>query len=617
MKSKTSFFEPGVCRSLLRRSWPLWAGYAMLLLFLLPVSLARMPVWYENAKTSYLDHMTLSGTNALVLISFGMGILTAMVMFSYLYDSRSCGVMSSLPTRRESMFLTVWLTGIVPMLLADLLAALVSAALYLGRGLSLLALLKWLTVAVGTNLAFYGGAVFCAMLTGSLLILPVVYVLLNLAAIVAESCLRQILDVLVYGLDSQRGLSLLWLSPAAKLLNSLNVGTQDGIVWELYGLEWIVIYALAGLILSALALLLYQKRRMEAASDTVAIPVLKPLFRYCMSLGTALVFAAVVYSILLGGSFHGRTAAWLILALLLLGAALGWFAAEMLIRRTVRVFPGKWKGLLAVCAALALFVCAAEYDLTGFESRIPAPEELQSVTVRTGGDHTLTQADSIEKAVALHRSLVEHKTEHEPDIHYYGDRLDLEYELKDGTIMRRSYYLAGWDSGEGKDPGDLLLWEDLLNCDELRRSLNEPAIPVTEETIYHAYFYCERCDEFGREEYETLTLTPEQALDFYQTCVLPDLERGSLGRRWLVKDERYLTTVSNVSFDMDLRRVTADPLGGEPREEWDNLSLEICLDSENCLRWLREHTELSVLPIGEVRTADEAPAAAVVDRKAG
>ena len=60
-------------------------------------------------------------------------------------------------------------------------------------------LLIWLLTAVLSSLAFYGVAVFCAMLTGSLFILPLVYAVLSFAAWVAESCLHEILGALIYG----------------------------------------------------------------------------------------------------------------------------------------------------------------------------------------------------------------------------------------------------------------------------------------------------------------------------------------------------------------------------------------------------------------------------------
>lgn len=586
MKSKTSFFDPGVSRNLLRRCWPLWTAWTVLLLFLLPVSLTRLS-GFVSPESQDMNRSVLSAAEDMIPLSFGMAILTAMCMFSYLYNTRSCGLMNSLPIRRETAFGTAYLTGLVPMLLAEVLVFALTAAFYGGRGVTMMNLLIWLLTAVLSSLAFYGVAVFCAMLTGSLFILPLVYAVLSFAAWVAESCLHEILGALIYGFPNGGKVWISWLSPPVALMNRVNVSVRaDDGVWRLFGLGALAVYAGVGLVLSFLALLLYKKRQMECAGDTVAFPILRPLFRYCMAFGTAVVFASLVYSLLLGGSFHGRTAALVLLALLLLGAGLGWYAAEMLIRRTVRVFPGKWKGLALVCAALCVLTLGAEFDLTGFERRVPEPEQVERLHIIHGRGITLLQSENIGEATELHRSLVEHKSLHEREIHEAGVMINLQYILKDGRMLERSYYLACF---EPEDPEDLVAWETLLNCPEAQEQRAERKLPVTEETFYAATFHCTWYDEEGREQYAEERLTAEQALDFYENAVLPDRAKHTLDRIWMYPDGAQQELCSNVSFYLELRQQE----GRQTR--WDHMDLDICMDSEACLRWIRENTDLPVM----------------------
>lgn len=599
MKSKRSYFNWGVSKNLLRRCWPLWAAYFAVLLFLLPVSLLDYRVGREElwvAGASAWDRQVLELSQGMIVLSFAVGILTAMVMFHYLYNNRSCGMMNALPLRRETLFLTVYLTGLTPLLLADLLVMLLSAALFAGRGVLLKNLLIWLAMAAGTNLTFYGFAVFCAMLTGSLLILPIVYVVLNLAAPVAESCLRELLSHLIYGMGDSYSLLLTLLSPIWCLLSRVHVvNTAEDGPWQLNGLEWVGIYALLGLIFSFLALRLYRKRQMEVATDTVAIPVLKPVFRYCMSFGTALVFAQVIYSMILGGRFHGGVAALVILALLLLGAVLGWYVAEMLIQRTVRVFPGKWKGLIPVCLLLVLFVGAAELDMFGYERYVPKAGDVESVIVNSGGEWEIREPENLEKAIALHQTMIDHKRQHEGDIHVYGDWMIFRYNLKNGRQVARRYYIARMESGTVYDPSDLLAWQELLNCPELLRQYNALEIPVTEETVYFAELNISWLDEADRWQGGSLNLTPEEAVDFYRNGLLPDMEENTVGRRWLVQDEEYQNTVSNVAFYLDLRW----PVGSGQRNDFAYFSTQLCLDSVHSMAWIRQHANLEPRPVGE------------------
>ena len=592
MKSKASFFDGGICRNLLRRCWPLWTGYFVLLLFLLPVPLGRVTA--GMAEAGEYRRMVLGCAEDMVLVSFAVGILTVMVVFSYLYSSRSCGLMNSLPIRRETMFSTVWLTGLAPLLLAELLTALLTAALYLGKGLDGNALLLWLLSGVCAMLCFYGIAAFCAMLTGSLLVLPGLYLVLNLTAWAVVGCLQSLLQNLVYGLGNRGSWRLIALSPPVWLQNKLRVARPEMGDWQLLGLGWLPLYALAGLVLSVLALLLYRKRRMETAGDTVAWPVLKPVFRTCMAFGTALLAAVAVNSLVLGGSFHGRGAAMLIWVLLLGGAALGWMAAEMLIQRTVRIFPGKWKGLIAVCAVLTLGLWTAELDLTGFERRVPEADEVESVTLLYRDAQEMEAPENIEKALDLHRSVLANKALHEPEIHSAGDWLTLRYRLKDGRELERSWYLGLYDP---EDPGDLLRWEELLNCDELVDRRNAQIPTVTEENIYAASLNYHWTDEQGRDMFDELRLTPEEALDFYQNAILPDQRQHSIGRTWLLHDEEHRQLRSNVHFSLDLR-LTEEEAKGYGRKAY-YFNGEVCMDSEACLAWIREHTQIPVMPLSE------------------
>ena len=230
MKSKTSFFNRGIARNLLRRFWPLWAAYFGALLLLLPVDLASMaqrlefasaePLYWEKAVAG-MDLSAAQAGMAAVFLSGFAGVIAAMAMFHFLYQNKSCGMMNSLPVRRETVFCTAWLTGLAPLLLADVLTVLLTALFFCPRGLlHLSALWDFLALAVLGNLAFYGFAVFCAMLTGNLLVLPAVYAVLNFTAAVAEGAARELLSGFVFGMTNGAS-ALHFLSPPVFLAEKL------------------------------------------------------------------------------------------------------------------------------------------------------------------------------------------------------------------------------------------------------------------------------------------------------------------------------------------------------------------------------------------------------------
>ena len=121
MRSKTSFFDIRFSRHLLRRFWPLFALWLALLLLVGPLAL-NVSCYQEPARyVTELRGELLSSARGAVWLSALMGALMAMGMLSYLYFPRDCGLVNSLPLKRETVYFTAVLTGLVPMLLTDVL----------------------------------------------------------------------------------------------------------------------------------------------------------------------------------------------------------------------------------------------------------------------------------------------------------------------------------------------------------------------------------------------------------------------------------------------------------------------------------------------------------------
>lgn len=593
MKSKTSLFNRGVSLNLLKRYWPLWLGYFVLLLLVTPAVLSGR---VDRLAPGEMLNYTLLNTGVdVVYISMVVGVLSAMAMFNYLYSTKSCGMMNMLPIRRETMFLTAFLTGLMPLLAADVLVMLITGLFYGGRLVYCKTLLLWLAMAVMGNISFYGFAVFCAVLTGNLVVLPVLYLVLNLTVYVAERAVRYLLGAFVYGMNAS-SCTLLVLSPIMELLNSLavmpvNYIDADGMVqavanaYRVNGLGVLGIYCAAGLVCAALALLIYRRRQMERATDVVAVPVLKPVFKYCMTFGTAVVLAYVVYAWLVPGNVSGIAAALLVLALLLVGALIGYYAAEMLMRKTLKVFPGKWRGCLVSCLILAVLTMAWEFDLFGYERRIPEADQVESAWF-LGNNTELTEPENIQALTQLHQSLVDNKSENESAEERYI--VTIRYMLKDGgTLIRR--YPIRCDREALNDPdSDIRRYEALENVEEARTRRIVPSFPVTITNISYGDIYMSWRDEEGYYQGESLSLTDEQVFALYQ-CIRKDLEAGTAGRLWVGESDAYLDTVSTI--DINLEFVT----GTGEDQKWSYIYETLCLDEENAMNWIRENTDFTVM----------------------
>lgn len=631
MKQKTSYFNWGISRSYLKRCWPLWAVYfAVLLLCLLaaiPDYLSRSYGGDFNSLFSSVNGMILNVARASFVISFFTAILAAMVVYSYLYNTRACGMMNSLPIRRETAFITAYLTGLVPLILADVLTALITYAVYAHYGvINFKYLMVFVAYAVMGNVAFFGFASFCAVLTGNIAVLPMVYGILNVLAYVANSAFNALRDFLTYGYISFVG-NIRRLSPIIALTDSRDLDYEDIMAVGADGLQhatgeftihgtWLVVaYCAAGLILAALALVIYRKRDMERAGDVVAIPVLKPVFKYCMSVGCGVVCAIAFYDGLFRSSFGstGKTAV-IMTVLMVLGAGVGYFAAEMLMQKTLDVFHHGWKGYLITACALVAFTAGIELDVTGYETAQPKLDEIENVYINSGyGDATMLESrDEIAAVLDYHREVIDGK-----HINENAEKtrcFNVCYTLKNGETFARDYTIS-YDYDQRFDPqSNIRRLEVLLNSEEAILSRLKPVENIdfdwiTSSSIEGSYMPEYMNDTMNDTKFDRqniyLNLTPGQAEELYN-CVLADVGTSDIGRIYAVQDRDFFERMSNLSFYFGIQAQTEDTVSGK---SWNYyyLNIEIPMDAENTLNWIRENTDIEPISLydSDPETAEE------------
>lgn len=613
MRSRTSFFNKAFSLSLLRRFWPLWALWLALLL---AVGLGD-PLGY--APESYADHALYAAELNHVLLETGVGLacaciaagpLMAMFMLGYLYSPRACNMVCALPMKREEAYFTAVLTGLVPMLLADALTWLLILLRFSGvEGVAVSHIHLWLGLVLMGNVGFYGMACFCGVLTGNAVVLPLVYVALGCAAAVIENTARAVLEMLVYGYASS-GESFGWLAPIPCTLTTLQVvrrGTAEaGTVlwspeWTVAGVPYLAGVCAAGMVLMLLAALILKRRHMETAGDIVAVPVLRPIFRVCMAVGGGLVLTVFASD----AFFGNRPAAWVVFPLLILGAALGYFAAEMLIKKTLRVFDHGWKKLAVICACLVLPFLLAELDVTGFEKRVPEPEAVESVSV--GYSQTeLTEPASVEAVTQLHRELIAHKAENEKARRRAYTTLPLTYRMKDGTTLARAYRVPKDERAQQDPDSDLAAWQTLMNIPEARLRRVAADRDVRPETISRASLIITR--RIGARDGEmryndSVSLTPEQAASLWAEGLVPDAREGEIARWYVWASEEARAEETDISVDIELLSDaemtvevgsrTAGYTGMRAYDPRDMLNVTVLTCSEHTLTWLEENLALT------------------------
>ena len=426
MRSATSYFNSTLYRKTLARFWPLWGLWGLGWLFLLPLNFLNS--WLRYSRQSDPDvpgFMLQDAKNVPSLLSPGVflallfAILCAMAVFGYLYNSRSACWTHALPLRREALFTTQYLAGLSFLLLPLAAAGVLTAAVEVSFlpmdswGTALSALLTWLLAQSGICLFFFSFAAFCAMFTGHILALPAFYFILNCLVSGLWALVDALMSEFFYGYwNNSKVLTVVeYLTPAHALSRAVNYGYGDE-GNQLSSPGTVAAYALVGAALFLVSLYVYRRRHVETAGDVVAIPLVRPLFKYGVSFCVGLCFGMFTVAFF---NFYSLTA---LIPFILLWSVVGYFAAEMLLKKSFRVFRA-WRGAAVMAAVLLALCLGCLADVFGVASRVPAPGQVTSVEVmldmgypsdggRSLGAY-LDDPNQIQIITALHQAIVDNR----------------------------------------------------------------------------------------------------------------------------------------------------------------------------------------------------------------
>ena len=194
----------------------------------------------------------------------------------------------------------------------------------------------------------------------------------------------------------------------------------------------------------------------------VAAPWLRPVFRVVVTLLAALPGGMALYEIFWRSFQYSPYYQALPMAVCMCVAGLiGWYAAAMLLAKSLRVFRGSWKGAVAVMVCCAAVCAAMHTDVLGVAARVPNAEDVSRIELRVAGNSYTLDAGKedalIAQVVELHRAVVQdldYLREKEAELYNQAilqedaERLGetttwlwLKYTLANGQHLMRSYEL--------------------------------------------------------------------------------------------------------------------------------------------------------------------------------
>ncbi|MFI3255243.1 MAG: hypothetical protein R3Y63_13050 [Eubacteriales bacterium] len=522
--------------------------------------------------------------------AFLLGNLSALMVYRYLFVSRSANMIHSLPVRREAFFWTQYLAGLSFVLVPNLLILILTLIACTFHGVFFFQPFIYLFLLQSAfYLFFYSFSVCCAAFTGSPGAVSIYYLIFNFLVAFITLLMDPVFEMYYIGYTGN-----ILQYPFVQLLTpifALAVGGRvhvdnfgktikgDRYAWgsvenplpenlsfRMEDTHIIYAYLLVAVIMVLVSLFVYLRRHIESAGEAVSVPEMKPVFRLAIAVVGGFAMGIVTVVLILEDLFHSAASFVLPASSLLWGIAFA-LVAEMILQKTFRVLKS-WKTTILPVCALALIYLGISMDITGFESYVPEKEKVENVTVfmpsgypidSGSKSYYLFEAKNMEQErydvlTKLHTMTVPLAKEYQKNYTFFLENglpegeenhfLELTYHLENGYSSERQYMLSYQPSQQNQEGtyayflhqfyNDKTILGDNYSFDEM---LNGRILGIELEMFYDTIL-----DEFSSATTDTFHEDRSNAeLREMNTALVEamakDFAEGNLGEKFLSYDD--------------------------------------------------------------------------------
>jgi ABC-2 type transport system permease protein len=442
MPSKTSLIKKQIILHDVRQVGWLSVLYFLAVLLILPLQII---IQYSNPQTrEYMEKgdLFLYIPDLQWLLSITVPVLLGILLLRYLHKKQVSDFIHSMPVKRASLYHHHLVIGLILLFIPIILNALILLGLQaftgIGNYFNGMHVLSWLGIMLFLNTFMLLATVFTGMITGMFSMhFVLTYILVLLPAGLALLIIANMSIIFVgYPMDYYADMAIFKFSPISYFF--VNFARESE-------LSWIVMsaYAAAGVLLYLAAYWLYAHRRMEATSQAIVFPFLRPVFQYGVTFSSMM--AGGCYFHIMSSSF-----AWVIFGYVA-GSLIGFIIAEAILNKTWRVYSN-YKSYLIFAVSLAVVLFAVNLVRENYENKIPSADNIERVYFGDTYTYTedpeflepgikplyFTEKQDIELVRDLHEQAINAPR---ADDYYEGDLRStfIVYELKNGKKVARSY----------------------------------------------------------------------------------------------------------------------------------------------------------------------------------
>lgn len=452
---------------LIERRWVLWLVFFSAWFFglVLPLFLYTNDFVASGATTEVLQSTMATAWFieyfAAIAGTVLAGAVSVCVVWEPLFNKAAATFYGSAPLSRKTIFGTFYLAGLLPLIVIELVVALMTLVVALMFGaMDLTYCLNWLLLTVSSTVIFYTMAVICGQLTGSRAVLVAIYLALlcgvGALEFTAESIISLLLPNVVFTNEP-----LLWFSPALALV--------------FYGFDgadpnWVVtsVYLLISIPVGVGAAALNGRRNLESAAEIAAYPWVAGAFKFICALFAG-VFVGTLMVFDFGGSNDQAPVGYAIFVALSVSAAcvLGLVLSESAMKRG-NVWKRSWKQSVAAVCVVCLFVGVSAQDVLGMRSFVPDASNVSSVRIAANETMELAEKGNVERAIQIHRDLMLLKEPEGTEDMASMTTVEVAYTMSDGEEVARKYKVWADADASTNNPRDVVAdeLEELASTNE-------------------------------------------------------------------------------------------------------------------------------------------------------
>ncbi len=448
MRFKTSFFNKGLLLDNLKRFG--WIGiiYTLALFFCMPLNILmnydiKKQFYYDNYGFSYpikslfyCDPNLNFQSSVMVILIIAIPILTAMLLFRYIHVKKSVDTIHTLPYKREEIYNNRVATGfilmVLPVLLTGLFSFILRYALHIEHYYNIVDIGYWLGFTIMMNSIIFLFCVFMAMISGLSAVQGGLSIILLLLPTAFVFLLFVNFEILLYGFASEYYFNeniLMYFSPIIRMFNFNEL--------NMFNMREVVIYIVLCIFFYYVAKIAYKKRKLEHASKAITFDSLQPLFK----------FGVTLCAMLLVGTFfwaEGDHIYWIYFGYLI-GSLLGYFIAEIILKKSFKVFT-HIKGYLVYAGLVIILLFGIQWDVIGYEKYVPQIDKIEKIYFNKGtyaiaNDEKIrgfSEPEDVKNILQLHQVIIDDKQQNLSASDKTG-RIIFYYQLSNGRKVARKY----------------------------------------------------------------------------------------------------------------------------------------------------------------------------------